>query len=61
MLVPYYKISLTGTDKQPMLKDVVIGPTPHLEQSRQSVRSFLVSQNLKNVPVNITKVPFRAW
>ena len=61
MLVPYYKIVLTDSNEQFLLKDVVIGPTPHLEQSKWSVSSFLVSQNLRKVSVSITNVPFRDW
>ncbi len=61
MIIPYYRVALTN-EKLPFdLSEIVIGPTPHPEHSKISVSSFLVSQNLRDVPVNNSVVPYRNW
>jgi len=61
MLIPYYKFSLFNTDVPFQLKKIVVGPTPHPEQARKAVSSFLVRHGLRNVPVVNSKVPYRNW
>jgi Protein of unknown function (DUF2971) len=60
-LTPYYKFPLEAEGLPFCLHEVVIGPTPDAELSRRSVRSFLVSKGLANVPVEVSKIPYRAW
>jgi hypothetical protein len=60
-LIPYYRVSIADSDQALKLDEVVIGPTPHIEQSCVAVRGFLVSQGLEQVPVNPSAVPYRNW
>ena len=60
-VVPYYRVPIAEADQPLKLDEVVIGPTPHIEASRSAVRSFLVSQWLEKVPVEVSAVPYRNW
>lgn len=60
-LIPYYRVPIAHPDQPLKLDEIVIGPTPHIEQSRGAVRSFLVSQGLEKVPVEPSAVPYRNW
>ncbi len=60
MLVPYYKIPLRDSNGDFLVSDVVVGPTPYLEQSIRSTKSYLVSKGLGSVDVRPTDVPLRA-
>ncbi len=64
MLIPYYRFPL-GDDTIPFeVAEIVIGPTPNPVQSERSVRSFLASQDLRDleqVPVRSSAVPYRNW
>ena len=61
MLIPYYRFPLSK-DKVPFhVHEIVVGPTPHPIQAEHSASSFLVSEGLRNVPVNISIVPYRSW
>jgi hypothetical protein len=61
MLIPYYKLPLASENVSFDLAEVVLGPTPHPKQSKCSISSFLVSQNLKDIQVNNSEVPYRNW
>ncbi len=61
MLIPYYRFPL-GDDQIPFeVAEIVIRPTPNPAQSQRSVTSFLVSQDLEQVPVRGSAVPYRNW
>ena len=61
MLVPYYRVPL-NTDNFPFnIEQIVIGPTPHPEQSRNSVRSLLLRHGLRDTQVVLSSVPYRNW
>ena len=60
-LIPYYRMPIADSDQALKLDEVVIGPTPHIEQSCVAVRGFLVSQGLEQVSVNPSAVPYRNW
>ena len=61
MLIPYYRFPLYD-EKVPFdVHEVVVGPTPHPMQALRSTSSFLVSQRLRNIPVNNSVVPYRSW
>lgn len=61
MIIPYYRIPLTTESGQINIKEVVVGPTPHIKQSVNSVHSFLVKHDLRDVEVIPSKVPYRNW
>jgi len=61
MLIPYYSIPIARSDRPLKLDEVVVSPTPHIEQSAIAVQSFLVGQKLENVPVKPSAIPYRNW
>lgn len=61
MLIPFYHFPLADAKGVIQIHEIIVGPTPHIEQSVNSVRSFLVSKNLKHVEINKSKVPYRNW
>jgi hypothetical protein len=60
-LIPYYKFPLTSESLPFEVREIVIGPTPHPVQAKDSVSSFLVSQNLRDVMVENSVIPYRNW
>jgi hypothetical protein len=60
-LIPYYRVPIAHADRRLELDEVVVGPTPHIEQSCGAVGSFLVSRELTDVPVNPSAIPYRNW
>jgi len=61
MLTPYYKLRLSDDAAGLKLHEVVVGPTPHPDQSSMSVKSFLVRHSLRSVAVAKSQVPYRSW
>jgi hypothetical protein len=64
LLIPYSKFPLSGKDLKFRLSKIVIGPTGDEARSRSSVVSFLMHEDLLQgleVPVENSKVPYRAW
>lgn len=61
MLIPYYGVRVAHADRPLDIDEVVVGPTPHIEQSCGAIGSFLVSQELGDVPVNPSEIPYRNW
>jgi hypothetical protein len=61
MLIPYYRVPISFSDQKVRLDEVVVGPTPHVEEARLAVWGFLVRQELEEVPVNSSAVPYRNW
>jgi hypothetical protein len=60
-LVPYYRFALEDENADFQIAEVVVGPTPNSELSVASVGNFLVSRNLRDVPIRASHVPFRNW
>lgn len=63
MIIPYYCYPLIedNDSSELPLNEIVVGPTPHLNQSRRSVESILAKEGLAKYPVECTKVPYRNW
>jgi len=64
LLIPYSKIPLSTTNVPFCLRRIVIGPTPDERRFQSSVNSFLMHAGVLEgveVPVDISKVPYRAW
>jgi hypothetical protein len=60
-LVPYYRLALKDDGVDFQIDELVVGPTPNPALSVDSVGNFLVSQELRDVPVRSSKVPYRNW
>jgi hypothetical protein len=66
MITPYYRFPM-AIDKRPMkIEEIIVGPTPHMQQSQASVMSLLVSRDLHgNDPmahkVTCSSIPYRNW
>lgn len=61
MLVPFLKIPLFTDGQAFQVRRVVVGPTPHPDQSKRSLKSLLVRHDLKTTDVCNTDAPFRNW
>ena len=64
LLIPYSKFPLSGEGLKFRLYKIVIGPTQDEARSRSSVLSFLMHEGVLKgleVPVEISKVPYRSW
>lgn len=61
MLVPYYRIPLTSEANGIKINELIVGPTPHPIESRQSVGGFLVKHRLDETEVRNSQVPYRNW
>lgn len=61
MLIPYYKLPLAYEELAFRVHEVLVGPTPHQQQSKMSAKSFLVRHGLRDVSVEVSSVPYRNW
>ena len=61
MLVPYYRVPLYADKHRFSIEQVIVGPTPHPEQSAKSVTNLLVKHGLEDTQVVISGVPYRNW
>jgi len=61
MLIPYYRIPLSSEKLAFCVGEVVVGPTPHPEQSERSVRGLLIQHGLRDAFVRQSNVPYRNW
>lgn len=60
MLIPYYRIPLTGEDIEFSIKRIVVGPAPYGEQAVEAVNSLVLKHDL-DVQVTGSVAPFRNW
>jgi hypothetical protein len=60
-LVPYYRIGLASEQERPMINEIIVGPTPHPEQSCHSLRGLLIRHNMNDVAVRNSETPYRNW
>ena len=61
MLVPYYCVPLNA-DKHPFnIERIIVGPTPHPQQSVKSVTSLLIKHGLTETKVVTSDVAYRNW
>jgi hypothetical protein len=61
MLIPYFRIGLAAERDKLMIKEIIVGPTPHPDQSCHSLRGLLIRQEMKEVTVLNSETPFRNW
>ena len=60
MLIPYYRIPLTGKNIEFGIKRIVVGPAPYGAQAVEAVNSLVLKHDL-DVQVTGSVVPFRNW
>ena len=61
-LIPYCEIDLRIKDiENSIIGEIVVGPTPHMQLSLDTVRQFLRDNSYKNVTVTPSRVPYRSW
>jgi hypothetical protein len=60
-LIPYYNFPIIDENKQNCISKIVIGPSPHMELAGNSLRTFLDAEQLNQVAVETSKIPFRNW
>lgn len=60
MLIPFLEVPMPGGKEMP-IREIIIGPTPHKELSRNSLVQFLKSKSLGDVEVKFSEIPFRNW
>jgi hypothetical protein len=61
MLIPYFQIPLSATDQPFQLEEVVVGPTPHPEQSKSAVIGLLAQDDYLEINVRNSAAPYRSW
>jgi len=60
-LVPYLEWKTNGDDSPARLTHVLVGPNPDIERAQEAVKSLLLSNELKNVVIDKSDIPFRSW
>lgn len=71
MLIPYFRLPL-AKEKTLGIKDIVIGPTPHPEQSKNSVAGLCLKYDIceldklfpeqpPSVTIRCSGIPYRSW
>lgn len=61
MLIPYFRIALSSEEQPFDAEKIIVGPTPHPQQSSQSLKSLLVRHDLQKTAVRNSEVPYRNW
>ena len=62
LMVPFVELNLgKGTEKRLPIKEVVIGPTPHLSEERRAISAVLTVHGLEEAVVTPTEIPYRDW
>lgn len=60
MLAPYFRIPLSSQEQPFAIEQIIVGPTPNPDQSRNSVRGLLTRNDLETAMYN-SQVPYRNW
>lgn len=69
MLIPYYRLPLAD-QKWLGIREIIIGPTPHADQSHNSVGGLLLKNDCRTygilpdddfVAIRSSEVPYRSW
>ena len=61
MIVPYTKIELPKTTEFWSRVHIIVGPTPHREQSKASVYALVRRYRGHAIGIDATRTPFREW
>ncbi len=60
-LIPYYNFPIIDEKKRNCIDSIVVGPSPHTELACSSLRTFLRANQLDEVKIEVSKIPFRNW
>jgi len=59
MITPYFRLKL---DNDQGIKEIIVGPTPHLRLSVKATETLLASKGLlQNIKVKESLIPYRNW
>jgi hypothetical protein len=61
MLTPYYHLDLTRGSDPLAVREIVVGPTPHMELSTSAVSWFASKHGISGFNVYGSSIPFRGW
>ncbi len=61
MITPYVELRLSDEEAIQIISKVIVGPTPHPELSKESIKVMLKQYGYINCDVEITNIPFRKW
>jgi hypothetical protein len=61
MITPYYKFPLRIENELPKIKELVVGPTPHLKLESNSVEMLLKKKGLNSTKVLNSEIPLRNY
>jgi len=59
MIIPHIEFSPVDDDGKLPISKIWVGPTPHQELSKLSVKSILNTYGYEEVKVEISKIPYR--
>lgn len=59
MIIPYIEINLVDKDDNLPIDSICIGPTPYMAESELSLKILLEQNNMPNVKIIKSKVPYR--
>jgi hypothetical protein len=57
---PYREFQL-GADVDSLIREIIVGPSPHSKLSVRTTREYLWHQDVKGVTVEESKIPYRSW
>lgn len=60
-IVPYIELPLRKVKRGYPLRQVTVGPSPHIDLGKQAVDQFLTANKLKDCGILSSSIPFRAW
>lgn len=60
-LIPYTKLPVINEKGSHCIKEIVVGPSPHIMLAENSLRSFLNSNRILSTKIIRSVIPFRDW
>jgi hypothetical protein len=60
-LVPYIELPIGAGFGEGLIKEIVIGPSPHPHLDKSALEWFLNEQGAAGTSVRASNVPFRMW
>lgn len=60
-VIPYYRFPLESSGVRFKPKRIYVGPSPEQQLSVSGAELFLISHEVKGVPVQKSRIPYRSW